>query len=426
MHGIDLIQTWLDSVATSHSGAKSTEVLYRYHFECFLKFMNATVEDIQKDYDLLPERQFRHKYAQAIRSWNSHLMRQDYTSGSISAFVIAIKSFFKYSDFPLNFIPTVRRRVTFHNRDIDKKEIIQILGMSAPREKAFYAIMAQSGLRPSTLCKLQLKHLESNFSQSKSPVMITVPEDLAKGKYHEYFTFISEDAVRFLKDYLNTRHNLTKESLLFMNEGDKKPMIYNTASSMFRKTVRLLRDKGAMNYEQKKKDRPAEIRLYSLRKWFRKMANQAGFENVEFWMGHTGPGVDENYRPKDPEFYRAIYIEKAAPCLRLETATPNETEKTIEELRIWRELDTKRISELERALQVMTNLVSVSKPRSKEQIQATPELVDVYKEPSDATGQFINIPVNPKDAQYSIDVQNLKEEVAKIMVKLAEYEKKKD
>jgi hypothetical protein len=110
-------------------------------------------------------------------------------------------------------------------------------------------------------------------------------------------------------------------------------MIYNTVSSMFRKAARQLRDKGVMTYEQKKADRPAEIRLYSLRKWFRKQAIQAGFENVEFWMGHTGPGVDEAYRLKDPEFYRKTYAEKAMPFLRLESSTPTETEKQIDELR---------------------------------------------------------------------------------------------
>lgn len=110
-------------------------------------------------------------------------------------------------------------------------------------------------------------------------------------------------------------------------------MIYNTAGTMFRRAVRLLREKGQMQYEQRKADRPAEIRLYTLPKWFRKMAYQAGFENVEFWMGHTGPGVDANYRPTDPEFYRKIYTDKALPFLRLEAASPSESQKAIEELR---------------------------------------------------------------------------------------------
>ena len=55
---------------------------------------------------------------------------------------------------------------------------------------------------------------------------------------------------------------------------------------------------------------------------------------MQFWMGHiVKEGVDEHYRPTDVEFHRKLYAEKAMPFLRLETATPTETEKTIEELR---------------------------------------------------------------------------------------------
>jgi integrase len=330
MYKPDFIQTWLDSVAISHSGAKTTETLYRYEFETFLKFIDATPEAILKDYEELPEKRFKQKYAQFLRAWISHLMRSEYSPGSVASFMIAVKSFFKHNDLPLSFVAPIRKRVSFHNRDISKEEILQVLGISAPREKAFFNIMAQSGLRPTTLCMLKLKNLEPDFSQGKIPLMIKVPEEDTKGKFHAYFTFIGEESVRLLKDYLNTRRNLTPENYLFVNQGSEQPMIYNTVSSMFRKAVRLLKDKGVMNYEQKKADRPAEVRLYNLRKWFRKMAIQAGFENVEFWMGHTGPGVDEAYRPKDPEFYRQIYAEKAMPFLRLETSTPTETEKTIE------------------------------------------------------------------------------------------------
>jgi len=334
MSKLDLVQTWLDSVALSHSGAKTTEALYRYEFEAFLKFIGLTAEDIQRDYDTLPEKDFRQKYARALRAWSSHLMRQDkYTQSSVASFIIAAKSFFKHNDFPLGFMATIRKRVVYHNRDLTKEEILQVLGVSAPREKAFYAMMAQSGLRPTSLCMLRLKNLEPDYSQKHIPLMIRVPEESTKGQYHEYFTFIGEDADRLLRDYLNTRRNLTPENFVFVNQGSDEPMIYNTISSMFRKAVRLLRDKGVIAYEQKKADRPAEIRLYSLRKWFRKMAIQAGFENVEFWMGHRGPGVDEAYRPKDPEFYRKIYAEKAMPFLRLESSAPLEVDKQIAELR---------------------------------------------------------------------------------------------
>jgi hypothetical protein len=127
-------------------------------------------------------------------------------------------------------------------------------------------------------------------------------------------------------------------------------MIFNTVSSLFRKAVRILKEKGVMDYEQKKADRPAEIRLYNLRKFFRKMAIQAGFENVDFWMGHTGPGVDASYRPKDHEFYRKIYAEKAMPFLRLETNTPTEIEKTIETLKDQISKKDQKLLELEQKI----------------------------------------------------------------------------
>jgi integrase len=324
---------WLDSVAVSHSGAGATQTRYRNEIMAFLKYIDAKPEDIMADYKSMNERDFKRKYAEHLKAYLGTLMRQGYAPGSISNFVYGVLSFFKHSDLPIGFVPPVRYRTIFHNRDIEAAEIVKILEVSAPREKAFYTLMAQSGLRPTTICNLRLKHIEPDFSSGKVPCLVNVPEEITKGQYHGYISFIGEDAVRYLKAYLNTRRKLTKDSYLFVNYGSENRMIFNTVSSLFRKAVRILKEKGVMDYEQKKADRPAEIRLYNLRKFFRKMANQAGFENVEYWMGHTGPGVDSSYRPRDPEFYRKIYAEKAAPFLRLETATPSETEKQIEELR---------------------------------------------------------------------------------------------
>ena len=51
-------------------------------------------------------------------------------------------------------------------------------------------------------------------------------------------------------------------------------------------------------------------------------------------MGHVvKTGQEKHYRPTDVEFHRKLYAENAMPFLRLETATPTETEKTIEELK---------------------------------------------------------------------------------------------
>jgi len=50
--------------------------------------------------------------------------------------------------------------IVYHNRDITKEEIVQIMVVIKLREKAFFAVMAQSGLRPHTIKQLRLKHLD--------------------------------------------------------------------------------------------------------------------------------------------------------------------------------------------------------------------------------------------------------------------------
>jgi len=111
---------------------------------------------------------------------------------------------------------------------------------------------------------------------------------------------------------------------------------------------------GEIDYEIPQKGKPATLRLYNLRKWFRKMAHQAGTEIVQHWMGHVvKTGADESYRPRDVEFHRQLYKEKAMPFLRLETATPTETEKTITELK--RQL-TERDKEINAMKKTMTKI----------------------------------------------------------------------
>jgi len=231
-----------------------------------------------------------------------------------------------------------------HNRDITKEEIAEVLRIARPRDRAFFAVMAQSGLRPHTLCQLRIKHFEPDFSKERIPCKIEVPREIAKGNYKSYFTFIAQEALTHLRDYLKTRSRITRESYVFTQYGKETPITYSNVSHRFRIALLKLKEKGIVDFEQKEAGKPSQLRLYNLRKWFRKQAHQAGFELVQFWMGHTvEAGVDEHYRPQDPEFYRELYVEKAMPFLRIEQATPTQTEEVIAK-------QAERIEELERKL----------------------------------------------------------------------------
>lgn len=337
------IQSWIDNVAYEHSNSIYTARNYRRHLDLFLKFTGKTSEQILAEYESSSDREFRRKYARYIRAWIANLSKT-FTKNTIRVMVTSIKSFFKYSDLPLGYVPMAKASVSHHNRDITKEEIAEVLRIARPRDRAFFAVMAQSGLRPHTLCQLRIKHLQPDFSKERIPCKIEVPEELAKGKYKPHFTFIAEEALTHLRDYLKTRPNITRESYLFTQYGKKTPITYSNASHRFRLALLKLKEKGIVDFEQKEAGKPSQLRLYNLRKWFRKQAHQAGFELVQFWMGHTVvAGVDEHYRPRDPEFHRKLYAEKAMPFLRIEQATPTQTEEVIAK-------QAERIEELERKL----------------------------------------------------------------------------
>jgi len=343
----DLVGNWLNSVSYSHSQSRATEIQYKRVWGMFTTFIDRSAENIKADYDTSDDRAFKTKYAQYVRAWIADLSRRGLANTSIKVMVGAVSSFFHYNDLPLGFVPQAMSGIVYHNRDITKEEIIQIMSLAKIREKAFFVVMVQSGLRPHTIVQLRLKNLESF---DKIPCKIDVPKEITKGKYGSYVTFLGLEAIKYLKQYFATRTNLGPGSLLFCAHDDPaKPVSVKDMSRAFRLAARKLEQSGAIDFEIRK-GKPSELRFYTLRKFFRKQAHQMGFENVNYLMGHVVRGSDANYKPQDPEFYRKLYEDKAMPFLRLETATPTETEKTIAELKKQIEQKDQKVQEIEEKL----------------------------------------------------------------------------
>lgn len=343
----DPVENWLGNVAYSKSGSKSTQVNYRRNFSSFCGFIGETGANIETNFKkvktFIDERRFKKKYTDYVRRWIVALKQKGYTDTSVKTTVAAVQSFFKYNDFPLGFIPMAQDNQYYHNRDLTREEIADIMKVSIVRDRAFYAVMAQSGLRPHTLCKLQLKHLQPDWNRRTIPCRIEVWKENSKGGYLDHFTFIGAEAVQALRDYLKTRASIISDSYLFVKAGTENTSSTPAGfSAQFNKTVRMLKAKGVLDFEERPR-KPSEIRLYNLRKFFKKHTHEAGEEFSEFWMGHKGKGVVDNYRTRDVEYHRKLYAERAAPFLRIEARTPTETEKTISE-------QAARIDKLEKEL----------------------------------------------------------------------------
>jgi len=201
--------------------------------------------------------------------------------------------------------------------------------------------MAQSGQRPGTLCQLKIKHLEPDFSKGIVPCCVKVSAEIAKGQFGAYFTFIGEESVKHLKTYFKTRSILGPEDYIFTNQGTDNQLNSKSATTLFSKTLLKLKESGVLTVASRDPGKPKEVRLYNLRKWFRNQAGKMGAEYVNFMMGHRAnykaqhiPASDAHYFSREQvEFHRSLYMEKAAPYLRLDAQTPGEMELTIKELR---------------------------------------------------------------------------------------------
>ena len=331
------VNVWLDLVAYSHSRSPSTRKTYQWAMREFLSYAGLTPIQILEDYKVSSEKQFKAKYAGLLRSWISSLSG-DCASNSVKVKLTAVRSFFKYSDLPLGFVPSGRGHVEYHNQEITKEEIVAVLGVLRPRDRAFVVVMAQSGLRPSTLCKLQVKHVLPDYQEKTVPCKVQVPEDATKGQYGSYFSFIGAESLDYLERYFRTRGKVTGENYLFTAHGSAKPLNSKSVATIFSRALTQLQETGVLTFTQKARGKPKSLRLYTLRKWFRKQAGHAGHDFVNHWMGHS-LGIDEHYFSRDPEHHRKVYGEKAQPHLRLEAATPSEIEKEIEQLH--RELEAR-------------------------------------------------------------------------------------
>lgn len=360
----DVVKQWLASVSLKRSGSKETKVGYEKALRLFSNFLNKTPTEIIQEWEqarrtgnFIDRDNFSRDYENFVEKFQIDLYNKGYTKGSIAFFVSAIQSFFHYYRIPIEFKPP-RPEVKFHNRDLSTEELAEILNVASIREKAAFTMLAQSGLRPFTLCQLKYSSIKDDFEKGNIPCKIEVPKELAKGRYREYFTFMGKESVEYLKQYFKTRKKLiTDDSYIFMNYSETKPLNKFFLSRAFKECVDKLQLVGKRQFKK-----PAELRLYNLRKFFRNHASKAGYEFVQYWMGHILKNQDEHYLSKyDIEAHKDRY------CLVMDDLSivkSNEKVKVlsteVDVLKNELEQSYKTISELQSVISTLANNPTIS------------------------------------------------------------------
>jgi hypothetical protein len=121
-----------------------------------------------------------------------------------------------------------------------------------------------------------LKNIEPDWSKGTIPLKIDVPRELAKGKYHSYFTFVGEEAIELLRNFFRARKKLTPECLLFIKAGTDEAISSVAMSALFWRQVRRLKASGQLDFKERA-GKPSELRLYCLSQILQKECISSGF-----------------------------------------------------------------------------------------------------------------------------------------------------
>lgn len=317
------IALWLKKSCGSETSAKqylSTIQMFFSHVEMEPDKLIQVWKQVK--YDLRQREQFLDEWTEKIEAYvfNKCENHTPLTKRNITS---TVKSFFKHHRIEVTPEYLKRGYVVYHNRSIKKEEIKRILEHSVLRDRCFFLMMAESGLRPDTLVQLRYEHIKEDFEENRTPMKIDLPSKLLKDRVSARWTFIGKDAFKVLKEYLKVRLPLQDRDLIFKPRSTRTKYDVVTPSSftnIFRRTCMKL---GIAGVAERRKPKP--LRLYCLRKYFRNNL-RADRDFMEFWMCHKT--TQTHYVSKDIERHREEYAQ-AYGNLRIYHVTEKEATQTL-------------------------------------------------------------------------------------------------
>lgn len=328
------VEDWLSARAES----PKTRELYLFLWENFADFCKRRGKDALRlvdDYRAVKyqgeaqREKFLEEWQDLLRAFNTYL-KPKFAPLTMKNHLVAVRSFLGFWKIPLDVDLPKHACVIWHNRDLKKEEIKQILTFASARDRVIWLVMAESGMRADTAVNLKYWQIGEDFEAKRVPMKILLPSSVLKDHVGDRWTFLGEDGFRELSDYLQRRMPLEKDDFVFASEreGKVKGEQFSPASisTKFNRIVQKLE----IDKSQGKAGKPKQIRLHGLRKFFRNnMRAEKGY--LDFWMAHS-LGVDAHYISRDPEEHRKRYAE-GYKYLRLSEASPETLSDVYQQIR---------------------------------------------------------------------------------------------
>jgi hypothetical protein len=300
------------------TASKGTLLNYIYGVYRFSSWVNTQPDQLIKnckDQDGDPNPKAISKYNKLLDDYVGELQAQEITPLGVQGLIKGVKSLFRINGVRLELNYSLPNRPTYRIRSPTPEELQRILEIAELRERLIVSMFAFGGFREGTLTKLKYRHVKRDLESGIVPLHIHVEAEITKGKYHDYDTFLGQEAVNYLKLYLKMRRQGTK-NISPENIHDESPLIRNMRSSrplpisttaVYIQVHKLYRKAGLISAESL--GRRYDICVHSIRKFFKTQLSSLNVQSdyIEYMMGHT-ISTYQDIEMKGIEFLRGIYV----------------------------------------------------------------------------------------------------------------------
>ncbi|MDH5733246.1 MAG: site-specific integrase, partial [Candidatus Bathyarchaeota archaeon] len=245
------------------------------------------------------------------------LQAEGLAPGTVSNHVKGVKALFRACRLKLELPYSLSKRTVYSDRAPTPEELHSIINLADLREKVIVSMLGLGGFRIGTLVRLQYHHVKRDLEKMTIPIHIHVEAEITKGKYHDYDTFLAQEAAEYLRIYLELRRqgsptgrmppeNIHERSPLIRDKLSRHPK--PLSPGRIHQIVHELYIKAGL-ITSKPLGRRYDLRAHSVRKFFRTQMAALGVDRdyIEYMMGHT-ISTYHDIKMKGIEFLRGIYV----------------------------------------------------------------------------------------------------------------------
>lgn len=343
------IKDWL-----SGFGVKSTTKNgYIDSMRSYTEFIKKTPEQliIESEEDIRSGKLMRErKIANDLREYREFLESSGLSTMTIKSRLTAVRSFYKFYDIYLPTLPlsATKARPRIENREIPTKEDIQeVIKVCDPLEKAIILTGVASGLSANEISNIKVKEFLDGYDPETE---ITTLHLVREKVGYEFYTFLTPEASRAIKEYIKYRERETdikepkrlesrlKQKIKYDKKGNPTgylficrnvvPEYLNCKNEKEKEEMRKLKSKTILKIYKDLNEKLGKsstyvkrflIRSHNMRKFFNStlLANGATIFTTDFMMGHQIDSTRDAYFRADPKALREEY-QKYIPFLTIQ------------------------------------------------------------------------------------------------------------